>query len=55
MIIFDKEYSGESVVDMDRDVNEFFSDSLIDDFVIPQDDDGVMQGTFRVTVQWVPA
>ena len=54
MIIFDKEYTGESVVDMDRDVNEFFSDSLIDDFEIPQDDDGVMQGSFRVTVQWIP-
>ena len=55
MILFDKEYSGESIVDMDRDVNEFFSDSLIDDFDIPQDDNGIMQGSFRVTVDWVPA
>jgi hypothetical protein len=54
MILFDKEYVGDSVPFMDRDVNEFFSDSLIDDFDIPQDDDGVMQGTFRVTVEWVP-
>ena len=55
MIIFDKEYSGESIVDMDRDVNEFFSDSIIDDFDIPQDDNGIMLGTFRVIVAWVPA
>ena len=54
MILFDKEYTGESIVDMDRDVNEFFSDSLIDDFDIPQDDTGIMQGSFRVTVDWVP-
>ena len=54
MILFDKEYKGEAVVYMDREVNEFFSDSLIDDFDIPQDADGVMQGSFRVTVEWVP-
>jgi len=28
---------------------------LIDDFEIPQDDNGIMQGSFRVTVDWVPA
>jgi len=55
MILFDKQYDGESIVDMDRDVNEFFSDSLIDDFEIPQDENGIMQGSFRVTVDWVPA
>lgn len=55
MILFDKQYDGESIVDMDRDVNEFFSDSLIDDFEIPQDENGIMQGSFRVTVDWIPA
>ena len=55
MILFDKEYTGESIVDMDRDVNEFFSDSLIDDFDILQDDNGIMQGSFRITVDWIPA
>jgi len=55
MILFDRQYQGDSIVDMDRDVNEFFSDSLIDDFDIPQDDNGIMQGSFRVTVDWVPA
>ena len=54
MILFDKQYDGESIVDMDRDVNEFFSDSLIDDFSIPQDDNGIMGGSFRVIVEWTP-
>ena len=54
MILFDKQYDGESIVDMDRDVNEFFSDSLIDDFSIPQDENGIMGGSFRVIVEWTP-
>jgi len=54
VILFDNVYSGDTVFNMDQEVTEFFSDSLIDDFDIPQDDNGILRGTFRVIVEWTP-
>ena len=55
IVIFKKEYDGESVVDMERDVFE----SLNPDFnelavQIPQDQHGFHEGTFTVTLSWKP-
>ena len=48
MIIFDKEYDGESIVDMERDVYE----ALNDEYEIPVDEYGFSKGIFRVTISW---
>lgn len=51
--LFRKEYDGESIVDVDRDVTEAF-DPRFNDLVkqIPQDQHGFQEGTFIVTVEW---
>lgn len=53
VVLLDKKYDGESIVDMYRDVAE----SVDDDFTpeakkIPSDEYGFHQGEFRVTVTW---
>lgn len=53
MIIFKKEYDGESLYDVGRDIDEAFNAAynyLMDD--IPQDKDGFTKGTFTVTIEW---
>lgn len=53
--IFQKEYDGESICDIQRDVHEAF-DSRFNPLVaqIPQDEFGFQQGTFTVTITWCP-
>jgi|AGFS01.1.fsa_nt_gi hypothetical protein len=53
--IFSKEYDGESIYDVQRDVVEAF-DSRFNEFVadIPQDENGIQEGQFIVTIQWSP-
>ena len=53
MIIFEKEYDGESIVDLARDISE----SLEPEFnpivaEVPQDEWGFHKGYFRVTIKW---
>ncbi len=50
MIVFNKEYSGESIIDLPQDVGEMFDDAP----VIPQDEYGIHTGKFIVTVEWIP-
>lgn len=55
LTIFEKEYDGESVYDVDRDVSEAF----LEDFnplvkQIPSDEHGFQQGVFEVTITWRP-
>lgn len=53
VIVFDKEYDGESLYDLDRDIHECMDstfNSVID--TIPVDEYNLMQGTFKVTVEW---
>jgi hypothetical protein len=53
MILFKKEYDGESIYDVERDVFEAFQsdyNSLV--HAIPMDDGGIMKGTFKVTIEW---
>lgn len=55
MMIFEKTYDDESLVDLDRDVSE----AIIDEFnpavaQIPQDEHGFKLGSFKVTIEWIP-
>lgn len=53
MILFKKEYDGESIYDVERDVFEAFqSDHNALVHAIPMDDGGIMKGTFKVTIEW---
>lgn len=55
MEIFKKDYDGESLYDMQRDVHEAF-DSRFNPLAaqIPQDEFGFQEGTFTVTITWTP-
>ena len=53
MIIFEKEYDGESIVDLDRDVYECLQEDYNQIMTkIPQDEFGFQKGTFKVTIEW---
>lgn len=55
MELFKKEYDGESLVDLARDVHEAFdSDFNSLAALIPRDEYGFQQGEFIVTIEWVP-
>jgi hypothetical protein len=49
MIIFDKEYSDESLIDLAEDI-----EYAVDLAEIPKDEYNFRQGTFRVTIEWIP-
>ena len=53
IVIFEKTYDGESIVDLDRDVSE----AIMEDYnpmveLIPKDEHGFQQGSFKVTITW---
>jgi hypothetical protein len=53
MIVFEKTYDGESIVDADRDFSEALQaeyNSAMDK--IPQDEYGFAQGRFTVKIEW---
>ncbi len=53
MNIFEKEYDGESIYDVQRDVIEAFDgrfNPMVKD--IPQDEYGFQLGTFTVKIEW---
>jgi hypothetical protein len=55
MIIFKKEYDDESLYDLGRDISE----AVLEEYNpkmgdIPKNEDGWMQGTFKVTIEWEP-
>lgn len=51
--IFKKEYDGESIVDIERDIMESFNpDYNPSASDIPQDEFGFQQGKFVVTIEW---
>ena len=55
MILHKKDYSGESLVDLSRDVEECFNGDFNPPALeIPTDQYGFHKGTFRVTVEWIP-
>ena len=50
MVIFDREYTGESLIDLTEDLSWMFSDGKGAE--VPCDEYGIQQGTFTVTVTW---
>jgi len=51
--IFSREYSGDELCDMERDVSEaLFVDTNPRAEVITTNDDGFPQGNFTVTITW---
>lgn len=55
MELFSKEYDGESLYDVYRDVSEAFEviyNPIINS--IPQDEYGIQKGTFKVVITWEP-
>lgn len=50
MIIFDKHYSDESIVDLEGHIADALSDNVGE---IPRDEYGFLRGTFRVTIDWI--
>jgi hypothetical protein len=55
VILLQKTYDGESIVDVSRDVDEAFDADFTPQVKdIPQDEHGFQKGTFKVTVEWIP-
>lgn len=53
MILFKKQYDGESLYDLDRDLIESFDVRYMEKpNDIPFDEDGLLLGKFTVTVKW---
>ena len=51
--IFTKEYSGEELCDVDRDVSEAFDPNMNHRVIdIPQDAHEMQTGVFTVTISW---
>jgi hypothetical protein len=49
MIVFDRHYSEESLIDIDEDIRWALEKDIAE---IPKDKHGFRQGTFRVTIEW---
>ena len=47
MIIFENEYDGESIVDMEEHVYD-----AVNEADVPVDEHGFAKGTFKVTIEW---
>ena len=55
MVLFEKNYDGESIVDLERDVSEALQEDFNEKLVnIPKDEYGFQQGNFKVTIEWTP-
>lgn len=53
--LLDKQYDGESIVDVGRDVHEAFDGRFTPAMEkIPSDEHGIPHGTFRVQITWEP-
>lgn len=53
IVLHDKEYDGESIVDVSRDVWEAFDEKFNPEVKkIPKNEHYIQEGTFKVTVTW---
>lgn len=52
MVVFEKEYSDEGMIDLPEDIGDVGGFQNI--HLIPKDEYGFMSGTFKVTVTWDP-
>lgn len=46
-IILEKEYDGNSIIDIEEDIMWALQNSEV-----PQDDNGLLKGTFKITLSW---
>ena len=54
-VLFEKQYDGESLYDVDRDIAEAFDERFNPKVsVVPQDEHGFQKGTFTVKIEWSP-
>lgn len=54
MIIFDKTYDGESIIDAPEDIGDMLDPTMNPACKdIPQDEHGIHKGSLRVTVEWI--
>lgn len=54
-VLLDKTYSSEELCDVSRDVDEAFSERFTPALIgIPRDGHGFHEGTFKVTITWIP-
>lgn len=51
-VVFERDYSDESLVDASEDIGEIYGHELFK--VLPEDEYGFKQGTFKITVTWRP-
>jgi hypothetical protein len=55
MELLNKEYDGESLSDINRDVTECFDTRFSPDVIeIPVDEHNLPKGIFKVVITWVP-
>lgn len=53
LIVFEKQYDGESIVDVERHIYEALSDDYNEIMkAVPRDQYNIPQGTFKVTITW---
>ncbi|QZI85783.1 hypothetical protein CPT_Summit_132 [Stenotrophomonas phage Summit] len=53
IVVFEKEYDGESLYDLDRDISEAMLEEYNDKIgQIPTDEHGFQTGKFKVSVVW---
>lgn len=50
--VFEKTYSAEELADVDRDICEAWDNPAVAD--IPTDEHGFQEGSFKVTIVWMP-
>ena len=53
-VVFSKEYNGESLSDVDRDVSECWDSNSNHRMAEIPEEDGIMKGYFTVTITWEP-
>lgn len=53
MIVFEQEYSDESIIDLSEDILESFDEITGSCKDIPKDPYGFRHGTFKVTIEWI--
>lgn len=54
ILLFEKTYSDESLIDLPEDVGDAVSVDYSDTYKkLPQDEHGYRKGSFKVTIEWV--
>jgi hypothetical protein len=55
VVIFERKYTDEGLYDLPRDIDECFDERFNKKIgFLKPNEDGFREGTFKVTVQWIP-